>query len=133
MLKRIAFLALLAAAACNHKSPTEPIDTLARGLLYGVVTIGPNCPVEQPGNPCPPPLDAFTQRKVLVYDEAKTRLIATVDLDSNGSYRVLLRPGKYTVDMKRLGIDRTDGVPTVVTISASADVRLDIHVDPGIR
>ena len=132
MLKRIALLALLA-IACNHKSPTEPVDTRARGLLYGVVTIGPNCPVEQPGQDCPPPLDAFTQRKVLVYDEAKTKLTATVDLDVRGSYSVALLPGKYTIDMKRIGIDKTTGVPTVVTITANADVRLDIHVDPGIR
>ena len=132
-MKRLALLLAILAIACNHKSPTEPADTRARGLLYGVVTIGPNCPVEHPDQTCAPPLDAFTLRKVLVYDEAKTNLLVTVDLDSRGGYRVSLLPGKYTIDMKRIGIDKVDGVPAVVAITANADVRLDIHVDTGIR
>ena len=132
MLKRLAIIALIA-VACGGKSPTEPEDTRPRGLLYGVVTIGPNCPVEHEGQPCPPPPEAYTLRKVLIYDEAGTKLLFTVDLDSRGSWRISLLPGKYTVDMKRVGIDKASGVPVVVTITASTDVRLDIAVDTGLR
>ena len=132
MLKRVALLALLA-LACNQKSPTEPEDTRPRGLLYGVVTIGPNCPVETIGQPCPPPPEAYSIRKVLIYDQARQQLLFTVDIDSHGSYQALLLPGKYTVDFKRVGLDRTTGVPAVVTITASTDVRLDIQVDTGLR
>jgi hypothetical protein len=131
VLKSVAVFALLA-IACGG-SPTEPADMGPRGLLYGVVTIGPNCPVEQAGQPCPPPPDAFKVRKVLVYDEARTKVLFTVDLDSGGSFSISLRPGKYTVDMKPNGIDKTSGVPAVVTITANTDVRLDIQVDTGIR
>lgn len=132
MLKRIAVIALLA-LACNQKSPTEPEDTRARGLLYGTVTIGPNCPVEQQGQPCPPPPEAYAMRKVLVYDQIGKQLLFTVDIDSHGGYQALLLPGRYTIDFKRIGIDRTSGVPAVVTITASTDTRLDINVDTGLR
>jgi len=132
VLKRLAFLALLA-VACGGHSPTEPEDTRPRGLLFGVVTIGPNCPVEHQGEPCPPPPEAFTLRKVLIYDEARAKLLFTVDLDSRGSWRISLLPGKYTVDLKRVGIDTASGVPVVVTITASTDVQVDIQVDTGLR
>jgi hypothetical protein len=132
VLKRIAVLALLA-LACNQKSPTEPEDTRVRGLLYGVVTIGPNCPVETVGQPCPPPPEAYALRKVLVYDEAGKQLLYTVDIDSHGRYEAMLLPGKYTVDLKKVGIDKASGVPAVVTVTASKDVKLDIDIDTGLR
>jgi hypothetical protein len=99
----------------------------------GLVTIGPNCPVEQQGQPCPPPLDAYEKRKVLVYDEGKSKLLFTLDIDFRAAYRASLLPGKYTIDMQTIGIDRTTDVPAVVTIHANAVTRLDINVDTGIR
>jgi hypothetical protein len=132
VLKHVALLALLA-VACNQKSPTEPEDTRVRGLLFGAVTIGPNCPVETVGQPCPTPPEAYSLRKVLVYDEAGKQLVSTVDIDSHGAYQAMLLPGKYTVDLKKVGLDRASGVPAVVTITASKDVQLDIQVDTGLR
>jgi hypothetical protein len=133
VLNRLALIALLL-LACNQKSPTEPeADTRPRGLLYGTVTIGPNCPVERPDQPCPTPPEAYSIRKVLVFDEAGKDLLFTVDIDSHGGYQAMLLPGRYTVDFKRAGADRTSGVPTVVTIAASTDTRLDIDVDTGLR
>lgn len=129
----IAILALLAIAACH--SPTNPDDSasLPHGRLSGLVTIGPFCPVERVDQPCPTPPSAYAERKVLVYDEKVTRLLHTVDIDSRGLYLIDLRPGRYTIDVKKVGIDRTSDVPTVVTIIANSVTRLDIKIDTGIR
>ena len=135
MLRRLPLLALAVGviAACHSGSPTDPIDDRPRGVLMGLVTIGPNCPVEQPGQICPPPLDAYERRKVLVYDEGKSTLIFTLDINSQGAYRASLLPGRYTIDMQKTGLDRTADVPAVVTVHANAVTRLDIRVDTGLR
>ena len=130
-MRRLALLSLLAIAACN-RGPTDPVDDRPRGLLFGTVTIGPNCPVEPPEG-CPPPLDAYKVRKVLSYDEAKTRLIFTVDINSQGGYQAILLTGNYTVDLQGVGMDRSRDVPAVVTIHANRETRLDINIDTGLR
>ena len=129
----IALLILL--AACHDSSTPTGLDSTetAHGRLSGVVTIGPNCPVEPTTSPCPTSPDAYAQRKVLVYDEAKTKLLYTVDIDSQGAYLVDLPPARYTVDVKKVGIDRANGVPTVVEIKANAVTKVDISIDTGIR
>jgi len=126
-------LAFLAAACHDSTSPTEPASQQAYGRLSGVVTIGPNCPVETVTNPCPTPPEAYALRKVLVYDEARTKVLFTVDIDSQGLYVIDLVPGKYTVDVKKAGIDRVSGVPTLVEIKANTVTKIDISIDTGIR
>lgn len=131
--RALAFLILF--AACHGSdSPTSPANVQATyGRLTGVVTIGPNCPVETTSQPCPTPPDAYAARKILIYDEAKTHLLLTVDIDSQGSYLVELTPARYAVDVKKAGVDRATGVPTVVEIKANVVTKLDISIDTGIR
>jgi hypothetical protein len=135
MRTRGAIALLLLSAACHGTdSPSEPIKSaFPNGRLSGVVTIGPNCPVESTTQPCPTPPDAYAARKVLVYNEAKTVLLYTVDIDSQGLYLVDLPPARYTVDIKKAGIDRASGVPAVVEIKANTVTKLDISIDTGIR
>ena len=125
-------LAIVAVAACN--SPTTPSDQPSVfGRLAGVVTIGPNCPVVSDTQPCPTPPSAYTLRKVLVYDEQRTRLLHTVDIDTQGLYVIDLAPAKYLVDMQGVGIDRSADVPKVVTIHANTVTTLNIAIDTGLR
>ncbi|MGZ7079655.1 MAG: hypothetical protein ACXVJT_09595 [Thermoanaerobaculia bacterium] len=134
MFRRLAVVAIAAVlVACHGGSPTEPIGDRATGSLEGTVQIGPNCPVEQEGHPCPTPPEAYAMRKVLVYDEAKTNLLFTLDINSKGEYAAQLLTGKYTVDLKPNGIDRSAEVPAVVTIHANTVTRLDINIDTGLR
>jgi hypothetical protein len=125
------FLILL--LACH--SPTSPGVPVAavHGRLSGVVKIGPNCPVEQPGNPCPTPASAYMARKILVLDEPGTRLLFTVDIDTQGLYVIDLVPAKYRIDLKRSGIDRTSDLPAVVEIHANSVTTLNVSIDTGIR
>jgi len=131
--RRAIALLLLLAACSGGNTPTAPLPAQATGRLAGVVTIGPNCPVESATMPCPTPPGAYAARKVLVYNETRTTLLFTVDIDSQGLYVIDLAPGKYTVDVKKAGIDRASGVPAVVEIKANTVTKLDISIDTGIR
>jgi hypothetical protein len=125
-------LAIVAVAACN--SPTAPSNQPSVfGRLSGVVTIGPNCPVASETQPCPTPPSAYTLRKILVYDEQRTHLLHTVDIDSQGLYVIDLAPAKYLIDMQGVGIDRSSDVPRVVEIHANTVTMLNISIDTGLR
>jgi hypothetical protein len=131
-MRRLLFLIALTTLAC-HSSSTSPTDAASRGRLAGTVKIGPNCPVEQVGNPCPTPPSAYSFRKILVYDEQKTRLLFTVDIDSQGLYSIDLFPGRYLIDLKRAGLDRSSDVPKVVDIHSNVVTALNISIDTGLR
>ncbi len=134
MVVRRAIALLVILAACHASSgPTDPQTSQPHGRLSGLVKIGPNCPVESATQPCPTPPDAYALRKVLVYDEGRTKLLFTVDIDSQGLYVVDLLPAKYLIDVKKVGIDRTGDVPTVVEIRANTVTKLDISIDTGLR
>jgi hypothetical protein len=130
-------LAALVAVALGCHSPTAPetsqLVDVSHGRLSGLVTIGPNCPVERPDEQCPTQPSAYASRKVLVYDEAHSKLLYTVDIDSHGLYVIDLTPARYAIDLQRSGVDRSGQVPTVVTITANGIVQLDISIDTGIR
>lgn len=124
---------LLFAAACA--SPTSPEDPSSQphGRLSGLVKIGPNCPVEQVGNPCPTPPAAFQLRKILVYNAGKSKVLYVVDIDSQGLYLIDLAPASYVIDLRGAGIDRTADLPKTVEIRANTVTRLDVSIDTGIR
>jgi len=105
------------------------------GRLSGTVTIGPNCPgPEREGHPCPTQPSAYAARKIRVWNEAKTNLLFTVDIDSQGLYLIdLAAPAKYTIDLKPNGIDRTSDLPQVVDIHANTVTRVDVNIDTGLR
>jgi hypothetical protein len=135
--------ALLAIAMAAHilacHSPTSPNEgkqsgTSEHGRLSGVVTIGPNCPgPQQDSNPCTTQPSAYGLRKILIYNETKSSLLFTVDIDSQGLYVIDLVPAKYTVDLKPSGIDKTSDLPKVVDITANSITQLNVNIDTGIR
>ena len=128
-------VAAFALAACH--SPTHPFDdgigAAPQGRLAGTVTIGPNCPVESATNPCPPSPEAYRARKILVYNEAKTSLLHTVDIDAQGAYVIDLEPGRYTIDFKGSGLDHSNDVPKTVEIRANSVTTLNVAIDTGLR
>jgi hypothetical protein len=137
VLKRVALAAILALlAACNgSNSPTDPQQSQPHGRLSGTVTIGPNCPGPATGSlGCPTPPDAYAARKILVYNAAKTTLLHTVDIDSQGLYTILLVPATYVLDLKTSsGADRTSELPVNVTIQTNATTVVNVNIDTGIR
>jgi hypothetical protein len=132
-MRRLIPLLLLGTLACHGSSaPTDP-SSQPHGRLAGTVKIGPICPVEQEGNPCPTPPAAYAARKVLIYDQQRTRVLFTVDIDSQGLYAIDLVPGRYLVDLKPNGIDHSSDVPKMIDIHANSVTSIDISIDTGIR
>jgi hypothetical protein len=133
--KRLAAIVLIGLLAACHgsSSPTDPSALEAHGRLSGTVTIGPNCPGPTTTASCPTPPFAYEQRKIVVYDEAKAKLLHTVDIDTQGLYTILLLPGTYTIDLKGVGADKTSDLPTKVTIRANAATVVNVNVDTGLR
>jgi hypothetical protein len=134
----VAIAILILATACH--SPTSPSDgktgstVVDHGRLSGIVTIGPNCPgAESTTNPCAAQPSAYAARKILVYNEAHTNLLFTVDIDSQGAYLIDLAPAMYTIDLKPNGMDRTFELPKVIEIKTNVVTRLDVNIDTGIR
>ena len=124
----VAWLGLVALLACNN--PTEPEIDIPRGRLFGVVTIGPNCPGPQE---CPTPPSAYRERKILVYNADRSRLLFTVDIDTTGAFLIDLPPASYVADLRGAGIDRTSDLPATVQIRANQVTRLDVRIDTGLR
>ena len=132
-LRHLLLFALIAAGCSSPTSPSDDPSSQPHGRLSGIVTIGPNCPGPVTTNPCPTPPDAYRQRKILVYNEVKTSLLHTVDIDSQGAYLIDLVPARYTIDLRGVGIDSTSDLPKTVDIHANAVTTLNVNVDTGIR
>ena len=124
---------VLTTIACS--TPTTPVDTKSTvfGRLSGIVTIGPNCPVQRDDTPCPTPPSAYAARKILVMDEGGTKVLFTVDIDAQGLYVIDLAPAKYRIDLKPNGIDRASELPAVVDIHANSVTTLNVNIDTGLR
>lgn len=129
----LALFGVVAVACHSPTSPNDDITSQPHGRLSGTVKIGPNCPVEMSDNPCPTPPEAYRQRKILVYNEAKTTLLHVVDIDSQGFYLIDLVPARYTIDLRGTGIDRTSELPLTIEIHANAVTTLNVSIDTGIR
>ena len=133
----VAIAILILTTACH--SPTSPSDgksassVAEHGRLSGIVTIGPNCPGPETANPCPTQPSAYAARKILVYNEAKTTLLFTVDIDSQGAYLIDLAPAMYAIDLKPNGIDKTSDLPKVVEIKTNVVTNLNVNIDTGLR
>jgi hypothetical protein len=129
------FLAIVALLLFGCNSPTAPVTTASKvfGRLSGIVTIGPICPVQRDDTPCPTPPSAYAARKILVMDEQGTKILFTVDIDSQGLYLIDLAPAKYRIDLKPNGIDRAAELPAVVEIHANSVTTLNVNIDTGLR
>jgi hypothetical protein len=93
------------------------------------VTIGPQCPVEQMGSPCP---DA--PYAALITVTAHGDDVAEGTSGSDGRFRIDLEPGTYTVvagspDGRGIAI----GTPVDVVVREDAFAHVDLSVDSGIR
>jgi hypothetical protein len=106
--------ALLAAGASNA--------TVVRTGLYGTVMRGPITPVCVAEQPCDEPAAGA----VLVFSRNGSD-VARVKVRADGSYRIALRPGLYTVRTAR----RID--PTTARVRLRRMTRVDFSIDTGIR
>lgn len=130
-MKSIITLVMLSLAVLLFSSCARPEPPASKGYLMGNVTIGPLCPVE-PCNPSPTVLrEAYATRKIVVTSK-ETGFPKEVLIDSRGYYVTTLTPGWYTIGIAKKGMDRAD-LPDVVEIRPNETMRVDVHIDTGIR
>jgi hypothetical protein len=120
----IVCLVLLASACASsaHSGSASGVE--------GTVLFGPFCPVERADSPCPP-------RPIAADITVSTPTGATVTSwtsNSNGSYRIPLRPGTYVVTARAPGTGAF-GVskPVDVVVVLGRFTHVDLMVDSGIR
>jgi len=113
------------------ESNFEFLETTLPGILAGQVTIGPFCPVERPGVPCPVPPDAYSLRQVVVYQTDGKTLVAQKNLETDGRYSVQLAPGDYLVTISPAGIGQLPFKNAA--IKSNQITKLDFDIDTGIR
>jgi len=97
------------------------------GGLQGRVTSGPMCPVEIQGSPCPPAVWTGTVRATA--SDGSTHDTTT---GADGSYRLALQPGTYTVTPVVPGGGPPTAKPVTIQVGDSMQT-LDLVVDSGIR
>ncbi|MGA9533632.1 MAG: hypothetical protein WBR18_13025 [Anaerolineales bacterium] len=120
-------LIALAMAGCG----SQPVAT---GILRGTVTVGPLTPVQRDVDPTPTiAAQVYTSRGLVISSEDGNQEISRVQFEADGTYQVTLPVGRYRIDLQPSGIDRADGLPTVVVIEAGATTRMDLDIDTGIR
>jgi hypothetical protein len=125
-MKRIALLVgvvSLVAVACAG-------ETAARtGTgIRGKILIGPQCPVEQQGSPCP---DKPFEGTVQVSTESG-RPVDSVKSDRYGSFEIELEPGTYVLTVSGLE-GPTFAKPITVTVRSGQMTAVTVLVDTGIR
>ncbi len=108
-------------------TPTPPATGAG---VYGLITVGPTCPVERADQPCPPRAYDGT----LSFQDASGHEAARVTAGSDGQYAVKLAAGTYhVVPMTTGGGMLPHGNPTDVTVTSGQWTRLDVIYDSGIR
>jgi hypothetical protein len=119
-------IASLLLAACGEPTPTADAGTGIRG----VVTLGPTCPVEQPGQaPCVTPY-AATLVVTAVEDGS---VVARVTSGDDGTFEVLVPPGDYVIAPEPGGDPFPVGQPVAVHVDAGAFTDVEVAYDTGIR
>jgi hypothetical protein len=122
----LAMIAVLALAGCADGSPER-----SNTGVSGVVHVGPQCPVEAVGRPCPDrPSDHVRVTVSRVSGaHAMGKLVAQGTTDTDGGFRIPLAPGEYLITANA-GMSCQSSPTRVV---AGRYVSLDIRCDSGIR
>ncbi len=113
-------------------SPNPKSADTKTGTLTGKVTIGPICPVERVGVPCPVPPEAYASREIGAYQS--DTLIAQTHADPTGSYVMTLPAGTYKIQTLKTGMGQmSKDLPATIEIRANQTTTLNIDIDTGIR
>ncbi len=110
---------------------TEAI--VEKGILKGKVTVGPICPVERIGVPCPVPASAYTSREVIIYLADGQTIYARENFNADGTYYFELPPGNYVLGIPRTGVGGSKDLPQKISLGAGEVITFDFDIDTGIR
>jgi hypothetical protein len=115
----IALVMLSTACASTAGAPTGGVD--------GRVTVGPTCPVQREGSPCPPGAWSGTVRATSSNGD-----VHDTTTGPDGSYELELPPGTYAVTPVVEGPGPPTAQSQTETVGTTMQ-RLDLQLDSGIR
>jgi hypothetical protein len=108
-------------------------DIIATGTIKGKVTVGPICPVERPGVPCPVPPEAYTSREIILYAVNKTTIVKRMHFTADGIYNFEVLAGTYVLDIPRPAIGGSSDLPKTLTVKSGETIEFNFSIDTGIR
>jgi hypothetical protein len=101
--------------------------------VAGRVQLGPQCPVETEGDPCPDKPAAGSRVTIATWfpgnSDAAGKVVARTTTVADGSYRVAVPPGNYLITADA-GMSCK---PMNVRVAYGAYSKADISCDTGIR
>ena len=113
-------LAFLVACACSTTTSTTDSG------IQGNVSYGPTCPVQRVGGPsCRRPYSA----EIVIRQGG--RIVTNIRSGANGSFRVTLPPGTYTIASARTGLPTL--APFDVAVKPHSFTTITVLFDSGIR
>ena len=134
ILKRLLGMTFIAGiilfSGCNNKRNLKP------GILDGIISIGPICPIEKipPDPACLPTAETFKAYPVGVYAANGVSKILQLMPAIDGTFSSELPPGDYIV--KLISTQKNIGggnLPAEISITSQEKTILDINIDTGIR
>ncbi|MGH2573160.1 MAG: hypothetical protein ACRDGU_06725 [Actinomycetota bacterium] len=100
----------------------------AESGIRGKVLIGPQCPVERAGSPCPDkPFEGIVQ-----VSTESGRPVDSVESEPDGTFEIGLGPGTYVLTVAGLE-GPTFAKPVTVTVLSGQMEAVTVVVDTGIR
>lgn len=129
MTTRAVLVAVIVLLAASCGSQAAKLSSGASSGVYGLVTAGPTCPVEQAGHPCPP---APVKGRLEASDVAGSVVTFAV-IGRDGSYRLALNPGTYDLVVMTGSTFPRCPNRTVTLPEGNSFIRTDISCDSGIR
>lgn len=109
----------------------EPVDS--KGKITGKVAVGPICPVERVGVPCPVPSEAYTSRTIIIYKADGKTEVSRFPLNADGTYSYDLGAGTYILDIVHQAVGGSKDLPHVFQITAGRTTNFNFSIDTGIR
>lgn len=106
---------------------------LVLGIIKGKVHIGPICPVERVGVPCPVPPEAYTSREVILYSADGLTVVKRMHFATDGTYNFAVPAGVYVLGVPRQGIGGASGLPQTLTVKSGETLEINFSIDTGIR
>ena len=106
------------------------------GILEGVVSIGPLCPVETdpPQSECQPTAETFLAYPVSVWSSNGKTKIRQINPELDGSYSTDLPQGRYMIKLETGDFGPgSSNLPAKVLIQPDDTTFFNVDIDTGIR
>ncbi len=99
--------------------------------VEGRVTLGPRCPTVEAGQDCP---DRPFSTGLVIRSAASGAVVATLESDAAGKFRVELEPGDYVIEPEAVQVVYAPSArPVQFSVEPGVFTRVDMRFDSGVR